>query len=157
MWCSIPKLPDLDTLFSGLLFKKTKVSAVPSKLAPGPQTALCVFAQPTGEVSCACICDLPFAAYSASALIMVPPAGANDHVRSGKFTPALLENFAEVMNVLSSKLTESPNRVILRYPVVTANAVPDDTKALLQKPEARAEFEVDITGYGKGRFAVYAA
>ena len=76
---------------------------------------------------------------------------------AGKLDEQLEENFHEVMNVISTILTRGDARERLDAVVPGLARVPPEAAALLGKPRARLDLDVEITGYAKGKLTFLVA
>jgi len=154
MWCEAPSAAEVATLLSGLFGRPTTVKEVPVTPRPlgGPVT---VFVRPDKTPAAIAVSDFPFAATVGAVLTMLPPATAKDAATRKDISGTLAENLAEVLNVVSSRLTRTPNRVIMRLPFTVATLVPDDAKAIHAKPGRRVDYDVDVAGYGGGKIAFF--
>jgi hypothetical protein len=85
---------------------------------------------------------------------MVPPAAVADTLRKGDVGDAL-ENFREIVNILAS-LLNSPKTSHLRLAGVHVipGDLPDGVASLMERPEFRRDFGVQIEGYGAGRLSL---
>ena len=99
----------------------------------------------------ACVCDHQFVAYIGSALTKIPPAGAEEAAESGDFTEMMLGNHHEIMNICS-RLFMSGHSPHLRLAKVytSPDDVPADARDVMQSTSGRADFAVEVPGYGKG-------
>ena len=108
-------------------------------------------------VNAMCAADLAFAAYTGAALSLIPAEAAQDRVKAGALDEMLAENFAEVLNVLTRIfVVPETERVALLEAVLPPRTVP----ATLESGGApatvlRADYEVDIRGYGVGHLALW--
>lgn len=155
MWCEPPKANDLAALLTGLLNRPTTVkelTGLQTRQLAGPAT---VYVNPDKVPAALSICDFELAAYAGAALAMMPAPVAEGAVRKKMLEDSLAECFGEVVNVLSSKLTKSPNRVVIRLPFSASAVIPDDAKAIRAKPAKRADFDVTIGGYGTGKISLF--
>ena len=95
------------------------------------------------------LADIRMVAYAGSALSMVPPATAQDVVKEGDPTSAMIENLHEVLNVAASLMMDAGSdhvRLDGIEPVASLDAVAADLVA----SGTGTSFVVDIDGYGKG-------
>ena len=155
MWCDPPKDAELQKLLSDLTGKLVRVRALSgtqTRQLAGPVT---VFLNPDKVPAAVSICDFEFAAFLGAVLTMVPPGSAKQSAASKKLPDAVGENYCEVMNVLSSKLTKAPNRVVIQLPYSLDTTVPENAKAIVAKPGKRVDFDVDVEGYGAGKVAFF--
>jgi hypothetical protein len=104
-----------------------------------------------------CAADIAFAAYSGAALSLIPGESAQERVKAGVLDEMLQENFAEVLNVLTRIfVVPETTRVALLEPIFPPRAMPQtlelaDAAARVQ----RADFEIEISAYGKGHLALW--
>jgi hypothetical protein len=154
------KLPTADAiarLVSDLLGKPTTARAVAP--TPVPRDGIVsAIVDDEGALRAAVVVDRPLAAYAGAALALVPSGMADDALRSGAIPSALLDNYREVLNVVTNLLnTINPVHVRLgdSYTGPAAPA-PKDVATILASPKAKLDLELQIAGYGKGRirFAV---
>ena len=137
------------------MWNSRKVTVTPTNpvgAIPKP-SIVSVFESDTGAAQAVIAVDLALAAHSGAVLSLFPPGVAMDAVKTGKMTDTLLENFGEVVNVLSSvfNVTEGVH-VKLRNVVVCGPLPAGDVAPLVKK--FKAEFAVNITGYTTGRMLV---
>jgi len=95
------------------------------------------------------LADIRMVAYAGSALSMVPPGTAQDVVKDGDPTSAMLENLHEVLNVAASLMMDAGSdhvRLDGIGPVASLDAGATDLIA----DGTGTSFVVDIDGYGKG-------
>lgn len=154
MWCEAPKSLELANLLTDLLGRQTKVKDL------GPQTRqlngpVTVFVNPDKVPAALAVSDFEFAAYAGAVLTLLPAGVAKEAVTKKQIDGTLAENLGEVLNVVSSKLTKSPNRVIIRLPFTVSTVVPEDAKAIKAKPAKRADYDVEIAGYGEGKITFF--
>jgi hypothetical protein len=100
----------------------------------------------------ACLCDLPFAATTGTALAMIPAVVAKEVVDSGSLEEGLRENFYEVVNIMS-KLLNGPSVPHLRLTELV-DGIPDDAMELTERAPGRKHYDVTIVGYPNGRIAL---
>lgn len=112
----------------------------------------CELASPDGASAGLLVANVEFTAFSAAALATIPVAVAQDGIRKKKLDEGLMENFHEIANILSGVFQES-ERVILGKIVPPAD-LSEGFAALLSKPRVRADFDVELPGYGNGKLGV---
>jgi hypothetical protein len=154
MWCDAPKSLELANLLTDLLGRQTKVKDLPAQTRQlsGPVT---VFVNPDKVPAAVAVSDFEFAAFAGAVLTLLPAGVANEAVKKKAIDGTLAENLGEVLNVVSSKLTKSPNRVIMRLPFTISTTVPEDAKAIKLKPQKRVDYDVEIAGYGEGKITFF--
>jgi hypothetical protein len=108
-----------------------------------------------GALQAAAGWDLPAAAYVGAAVGLVPRGGADAAVEERYLPESLVENLAEVSNVLASVFQAAGNpHLRLDKTYRPAASAPDPETALLYAPGQRIDLSVDVPGYGAGRLAV---
>ena len=106
-----------------------------------------VFINDEGKQVTACVCDHHFTAYAGSALTKIPVDSAEDASKTGKYTPMMLNNLHEIMNICS-RLFMNDTSPHLRLDKVFAS--PDAAREVLDGCQGRVDFTVSIPGYGDG-------
>lgn len=104
-----------------------------------------------------CAADLAFAAFTGAALSLIPAESAQERIRTGALDEMLQENFAEVLNVLARIfVVPETARMTLLETVFPPRAVPA-TLEVAGAPAnvARADYRIDIDGYGTGHLALW--
>ena len=104
----------------------------------------------TGRPLFAVISDLPFAAYPAAALGLVPPGGARDSVKEGELTETLEDNAYEVFNVLSRLFNGAGRPHVKLRDTFAAGDCPADAWRMVSSPEIQYCVEIEVDGYGSG-------
>ncbi len=103
------------------------------------------------ELVAVCSCDAGFVGFAGAALTMMPADVAQEMVSATDFSDIVLGNFHEVMNICSRLLmnNESPH---LRLDETLAPAAAEAALSRLGEAGGVAGFNVEIPGYGRGRF-----
>lgn len=103
----------------------------------------------------ACFADKAMTLYAGAALSLVPADAARDAMKEAAIDEVMRENFAEVLNVCSRLIELSDSgRVVLTATEFAPAPRSAATTSVLTKPRARVDFDVEIQGYGKGRFGL---
>ena len=123
---------------------------------PGSKSMVAVFISDDDVPVTACVFDYKFAAFSGASLTRIPPGGAEDMADSGDFTPMLLGNVQEIMNICSRLFMESHSPHLRLDKVYMASDVPDGARAMLNACVERADYCVDIPNYGAGNLCLLA-
>ena len=149
----MPSRDNVRKLLADLLARDVQVTRLPSKVKDFPFVADLI--DDENQLVAICACDLPFSAFSASALCGVPAGAAKDAIKAGKLEQNQQENLREVMNILSA-VFNGENMPHLRLKELYAAASPEgkDLSAKLAKPADRYDLDVNIEGYGKGNIAL---
>ena len=105
-----------------------------------------------------CAADLAFAAYTGAALAMIPADAAEERIKAGALDQDLEENFAEVLNVLTRVfIVPDTHRVALIGAISPPNALPATIEGAAAASVKRADFELDLDGYGRGYLTLWGA
>jgi hypothetical protein len=151
----VPIQEDIRDLLMDLLGRGAAVDKVsPLVLEDDQPAVIAEYRTDEGAVGAVCLVDAEFAIRTAGALTLVPPAAVADTLRRGELTESL-ENFREIVNILA-QLLNSPKTSHLRLAGVhvVPGDLPDGVAALVQRPEFRRDFAVQIEGYGQGRMSL---
>ena len=99
--------------------------------------------------------DLPLSAHAGAALALVPASGSEQAIQDGALPDTLGEGLQEVFNVFSSVFNVGEAAHLKLYSAHTSGQdVPADARIRTQVLGRRADFHVDVAGYGSGRVAV---
>lgn len=149
-------LPDAAKVRSmlGMLFDGMDVKPGPKVDASAAGSYVAVFIGDDGAPVAACACDLPFAAYSASALSMLPPPVAKDAVKSKALTEVMEGNLHEIMNICTRLVMNDTSPHLKLEKVYPAKSVPGPAQSLLTAPKGRIDFEITLAKYGPGVMTV---
>ena len=99
--------------------------------------------------------DLPLSAHAGAALALVPASGAEQAIHDGMLNDTMAEGLQEVFNVMSSIFNVGESTHMRLYSAHTAGQdLPPDARIRTQILGRRADFIVEVAGYGSGRVAV---
>jgi hypothetical protein len=148
----LPAAKDVKDMISGLVGKDVSVSpGAPVTPEPNRPVTIAVFTAPDYSVNALCVMDLGASAYTAAALALLPPGGAQDAVEEDKeLSPMLLEALHEVVNVLSALFnTPGAPHSKLNKLVPDGEEPPADIAGMLAGFN-RIDLAIEVPGYGKG-------
>jgi hypothetical protein len=148
----LPAAKDVRDMLSGLVGKEVSVSpGAPVTPEPDRPVTVAIFTAPDMSVNALCVMDLGASAYTAAALALLPPGGAQDAVEEDKeLSPMLLEALHEVVNVLSALFnTPGAPHSKLNKLVGDSEDIPGDVVGMLAGFN-RLDLTVEVPGYGKG-------
>ena len=148
----LPAAKDVKDMLSGLVGKEVSVSpGAPVTPEPNRPVTIAIFTAPDMAVNALCIMDLGASAYTAAALALLPPGGAQDAVEEDKeLSPMLLEALHEVVNVLSALFnTPGAPHSKLNKLVPDGEEPPGDIAGMLAGFN-RIDLAIEVPGYGKG-------
>ena len=148
----LPAAKDVRDMLSGLVGKEVAVSpGAPVTPEPNRPVTVAIYTAPDMSVNALCVMDLGASAYTAAALALLPPGGAQDAVEEDKeLSPMLLEALHEVVNVLSALFnTPGAPHSKLNKLVADSEDVPGDIAGMLAGFN-RLDLAIEVPGYGKG-------
>jgi hypothetical protein len=152
----LPAAKDVRDMLSGLVGKEVSVSpGAPVTPEPNRPVTIAIYTAPDMSVNALCLMDLGASAYTAAALALLPPGGAQDAVEEDKeLSPMLLEALHEVVNVLSALFnTAGAPHSKLNKLVPDGEDVPGDIAGMLAGFN-RLDLAVEVPGYGKGALSI---
>jgi hypothetical protein len=148
----LPAAKDVRDMLSGLVGKEISVSpGAPVTPEPNRPVTVAIYTAPDMSVNALCVMDLGASAYTAAALALLPPGGAQDAVEEDKeLSPMLLEALHEVVNVLSALFnTPGAPHSKLNKLVPDGDDIPGDIAGMLAGFN-RLDLTLEVPGYGKG-------
>jgi hypothetical protein len=148
----LPAAKDVRDMISGLVGKEVSVSpGAPVTPEPNRPVTIAIYTAPDMSVNALCLMDLGASAYTAAALALLPPGGAQDAVEEDKeLSPMLLEALHEVVNVLSALFnTPGAPHSKLNKLVADSEDIPGDVAGMLAGFN-RLDLSLEVPGYGKG-------
>lgn len=102
-----------------------------------------------------CLADHNFVCYSGAALSMVPAAAANESIRRKELPDNLLDNYSEVVNIMSRLLNSSTSPHLRLGKVhVVPGVIPESVQEVMKSPSLRRDYAVTMTGYGSGNISM---
>ena len=153
------RLPDnkaVKDLFEGLLGRDVDVTEgipVPPNSTPRPTTA--VYVDDRNKLSAVAVMDFPLTAFSGAALALVPKGGADVAIEEKELPSSLLENAAEILNVLAAPIGEAAGvHQRLHQTFGPLDFPPSDVAAWSASLGSRTDVVLDIKGYGQGTLSV---
>jgi hypothetical protein len=124
--------------------------------AKGPDT-IATFNREDGSLGAVIIGDLCFAAASAAALSMVPPARAEDVVASGSLDENLEADAHEIMEICAQVVSEISSQSCRLSGSSQADEPEGDVAEFVSGSSDSIGISVDIEGYCLGHLAIHLA
>jgi len=156
----LPLTKEVKDLFEDLLGRAVTVGpGEPVRAQDLRQLLISIYVADNLKLSAVVAMDLPLAVYAGAAIGLIPPTGAQASIEDGQISPMIAENVTEVCNVLSSILNkEGLPRVRMHQTFLPGQMPPADAIGFLLALGRRLDLNVEVSGYGSGRFtAVLAA
>jgi hypothetical protein len=154
----VPSSAQVRELLQTLMSAAVEVAPA-APLLPGRETAVVgVYVTDAEMVGAVVACELPLAAGLGGALGEVPAAEVEQAVAAGGLEGDLVENAAEVLNVLAAAFN-GPGAPPLKLGRVHAvgEELPPQLTPVFQYVMCRVDLQVDVAGYGGGRLSLIVA
>jgi hypothetical protein len=153
----MPALDHLRDLLKDLMGRDVDVERTATVDLGGDRPgALADYAADVGGVGVICVADLALTNALGCALTMVAPAAVEDAVARNVIDEPTIENFREVVNVMTGLFnTEHTAHVKFRgVHTLPSSDLPGDTARLLASHRGRRDFDVHVHDYGTGTLSV---
>lgn len=151
--CTIPTDDAIGAQLSAVLRLGVRCRWVPGNHSLPDVGQLAVCKGDTAHIVAVAVADLGFVCRAGAALVMVPPARANEAVASAQVPDVLQENFREVLARMCVLLSSDSEPLVWLGGIrAVADSVLDPAAArLVCAPAKRRAFDVMIPRYGRGR------
>ena len=154
----LPEPKEVRDLLFDLLDRPVDLAlAEPLALEHGARATYAAYVDDSLVVRAVGVADLAFSAYAGGALGLLPPGGVQDFVKERELTPALEENFYEVLNIAAALMNAEHSPHVKLYAVHPPSSVPPAHVVAMSKTLGRRlDLELGVGGYGRGRFSLVA-
>ena len=151
-----PDPKHVKDLFEGLLGRDvTLTEGAPVPLDARPRPTVAVYVNDRNTLSSVVVMDFPLTAWTGAALALLPKGGAEDAIDEKDMPLTLLENAAEMLNVLASPIGDASGvHQRLHQTFGPDQLPPADVSAWAGRLGGRLDLAMDIKGYGKGCLSV---
>lgn len=151
----LPSPKDVRDLVEGLLGRDVTVSpgrpVVPTEEV---RAGVGVYVDDSLKMAAVAVADLAFCAFAGSALGLIPVASAEGASEEG-LTPAMWDNFCELLNVGASLLNADGAPHLRLYGTTPPTELPaNDVGELLRGFGNRIDLQIGIAGYGTGSLSI---
>jgi len=154
----IPDPKAVKDLFQDLLGRTVTIAPSDKPVIPSARRACCTGLYVDGNIDTrAIVCaDLELAARAGAALGLVPPTGAATAIENVELPAALYDNFYEVMNIFASlfNVGDADTHLKLNAVFQPGSVIPTNAAMLLRGLGKRADYQLDIEGYGLGALGI---
>jgi hypothetical protein len=150
----MPAPNTVANVLTDLLGKEVEVKlGEPVTVKPNASISISIFRDDKGRVATGMICDLSFAAYTGTALAMVPAEQGDAAIRRNELPESIYDNFREVINIVGGTLFNKPGspHLVLREVFMHPTRLSMELKPLLTDPENWLFVDTDIEDYGTGK------
>jgi hypothetical protein len=152
----LPAAKDVRDMLTGLVGKPVTVTpGAPVTPTPDRPVAVAVYVDPHMNVNALCLMDLGAAAYTGSALALLPPGGAQDAVEEdGELSGMQVEALHEVVNVFAALFNaEGAPHSKLHKLYAPGEELPGDLAGMLAAFN-RVDLGIEVPTYGKGAISL---
>lgn len=153
----LPSAKDVRELLEGLLGREVDVRTGGAMVDPTAEggAMVGVYVDRLLSLRAVCLLDVPLAAYVGAAIGLVPARTAQACAEALVLEPPLDENTGEVLNVLASLMNaEGVPHVKLDRTFAPGEDLPHDVVPWVKAYVRRTDLDVDVSGYGTGRFSL---
>jgi hypothetical protein len=152
----IPAQHQLCDMLQDLMGREVTIERVSTvDLGGAKPGALADYTAASGVIGVLCVADLRLTNALGAALTMVSPSAVADAVNRNVMDDPTIENFKEVVNVMTSLFnTEHTAHLKFRNVHRLPTDLPPETARLLQAPRGRRDFNVNVDDYGEGTLSV---
>ena len=151
-----PDRKQIKDLFEGLLGREITLSDTSPVLTDTrPRPTFAVYVDDRNRLSAVALMDFALTAWSGAALALLPKGGAEDSIDEKELPANLLENAAELLNVLASPIGDAAGvHQRLHQTFGPDELPPADVLMRSNQLGARLDVKLDIAGYGAGSLSV---
>ena len=156
----LPDRKQIKDLFEGLLGRDVAIGDASAPLTPDvrPSPAFAVYVDDSGRMSAVAMMEFSLVAFTGASLALIPAGGAEAAIEDKVMPTNLMENTAEVLNVLAAPLGDASGvHQRLERTYTPEDALPPELAAVAATIGAREDVSIEIAGYGSGRLAVVSA
>jgi hypothetical protein len=150
----LPSTKLVAGLLSGIVGRAvTAEKAAPFDLRAKAPRIHGVYRDPTTQMPCLVVCDMPFCAYLGGAMLVFPLSAIKDVVRTGMLEEGMLDCVREILNICARIFNDHSHQVFQEL-YTTPAQLPQDAAALMKSPEGRIDMGIDVAGYGSGQVTI---
>jgi hypothetical protein len=154
------KLPDADDvgeLLSGLVDGEVTASIdAGQSLATKRYAAVGEYVMDDGETGFLMVGDLKLINRLGAALVMLPKAESEAAIENNRISDEVRESFQEILNIATGLMNVqgNPHSRFQRLYLPGKENLPDPVTAIINRPGARVDFQIEVPGYGQGRICI---
>lgn len=154
--CVTPTPLAVRSLMSDLLGRAVEVNLLTKRqLASGAAAAVAVYIGETGALAGVVATDVVLGASLGAGLALLPPRLVGECDAAGELTDDVMENLAEVFNVMTPSLNaEGRPRVTLDMVYRKGDPLPAPVARMLDGQIGQVPLSVNVPGYGSGNLAI---
>jgi hypothetical protein len=153
----MPTTKTVGNVMTDLLGKDVVVNpSEPITVKPDAPISISIFRDDKGQVATAMVCDLSFAAYTGTALAMVPVEQGEAAIQQNELPESIYENFREVVNIVGGTLFNKPGspHLVLREVFMHPSKLSAELHPILTAPLNWLFLDLEIEDYGMGKLTL---
>jgi hypothetical protein len=149
----IPKPGEVSELFGSLIGEKIGISTAQQPMNASDIAVVGSYKGEDGRTLSVIGADIALANWLGAALAMIPKEVAKKDIDSGGISEETKQNTQEIFNINTSVLNGPgiPHHRFSKLYECFRDELPEEIRALMSDPVNRADFDVDVPGYGSGR------
>lgn len=154
---NVPRPDDVEDILRALLGRNVVVKRAALGQKPQANGALAAYRDNEGLLRAVICAEMQAVNACGAALSMIPVGAVEDANDEGEIPPNVWDNFAEVLNILTSVFNDRRQRAehVRLKEVVPTNDAEDELSVLLNQEGSRLDIHVQVAGgYGGGGLAV---
>lgn len=154
---TVPQTKDVRDLLETLLGRDVEVRTGAAMVDPVLHggAAIGIFTEQGSRLSAIVAMDVAAAAHIGACIGLVPPAGAREAAEEQVLPPALMDNAAEVLNIMRALFnTDTAPHHQLYATYAPGERPPEDVVTWTMAYVPRLDLDVEVQGYGAGRLSV---
>ncbi|HET7486349.1 MAG TPA: hypothetical protein VFJ85_00370 [Acidimicrobiales bacterium] len=154
--CVTPTAMSVRSLLSDLLGRAVEVQMLTRKeLTSKAAAAVAVYVSETGALAGVAAVDLAVGGALGAGLALLPPRLVAEGEAAGELQDDVMENLAEVFNVMTPILNaEGRPRVTLDMVYRSSDQLPAPVSKMLDGQVGQVPLNVSVSGYGAGNLAI---
>ncbi|MFI2753236.1 hypothetical protein ACGIF2_07355 [Cellulomonas sp. P22] len=153
----LPAAMDVRDVLAGLIGRDVQVVTGGSMVDPAAEFGALVgaYVDRHQTLGALILMDLELASRAGAAIALLPTPTAERAIGAGLMPDNLLENASEILNVLASLFNaEDAPHLKLGAVYAPGDPVPNDVAQWIGAFVRRIDLDVDVKGYGSGRFSL---
>jgi len=154
---ALPDGDDVGELLSGLVDGEVTASVDSGQpLATKRYAAVGEYVMDDGEIGYLMVGDLKLLNRLGSALVMLPKAESEAAIENNRISDEVRESFQEILNIATGLMNTqgNPHSRFQRLYLPGKENLPDPVTAVINRPGARIDFQIEVPGYGQGRLCI---
>ena len=154
---TLPEGDDVGELLSGLVDGEV-IAALDTgqPLATKRFAGVGEYVMDDNETGYLMVGDLKLINRLGAALVMLPKGESEAAIENNRISDEVRESFQEILNIATGLMNTqgNPHSRFQRLYLPGKESLPDAVTAVINRPGARVDFQVEVPGYGQGRLCI---